>query len=58
VPNEHEPFPLRAAQIVELSDELLEAGLDAGTVRPAGEPLRALFSPGVRNRFGRPRIVR
>jgi hypothetical protein len=54
VPNEHEPFPLRAAQIVELSDELLEAG----AVRPAGEPLRALFSPGVRNRFGRPRIVR
>ena len=58
VPNEHEPWPLRAAQIVELSDELLEAGLDAGTVRPAGERLRALYSPGVRNRFGRPRIVR
>jgi uncharacterized protein YqjF (DUF2071 family) len=37
---------------------LLEAGLDAGTVRPAGERLRALYSPGVRNRFGGPRIVR
>jgi uncharacterized protein YqjF (DUF2071 family) len=27
-------------------------------VRPAGERLRALYSPGVRNRFGRPRILR
>jgi hypothetical protein len=54
VPNEHEPWPLRAARIVELSDELL----DAGAVRPAGERLRALYSPEVRNRFGRPRVVR
>jgi uncharacterized protein len=54
VPNEHEPWPFRAAQIVELSEELL----DAGAVGPAGERLRALYSPGVRNRFGRPRIVR
>lgn len=50
VPNEHGPWPLRAAEVVELSDELLEAG----GVRPAGERLRALFSPGVRTRFGRP----
>ena len=54
VPNEHEPWPFRAAHIVQLSEELL----DAGAVRPAGERLRALYSPGVRNRFGRPRIVR
>lgn len=54
VPIEHEPWPLRRAEIVELSDQLVEAS----TVRPAGERLRALFSPGVRTRFGRPRVVR
>ncbi len=50
VPMEHEPWPLRGAEILELDDELV----DAGSVRPAGERLRALFSPGVRTRFGRP----
>jgi uncharacterized protein len=45
---------LRAAEVVELSDELLEAG----QVRPAGDRLRALFSPGVRTRFGRPCLIR
>ncbi|OBH81145.1 hypothetical protein A5681_02890 [Mycobacterium scrofulaceum] len=49
IPNEHEPWPLRAADIVELDDELVAAS----SVRPAGERLRALFSPGVRTRFGR-----
>ncbi len=53
VPNEHGPWPLRAAQIVELNDELLGASL----VRPGGERLRALFSEGVRTRFGRPCVV-
>jgi uncharacterized protein YqjF (DUF2071 family) len=53
VPNEHGPWPFRAAEIVELSDELV----GACAVRPAGERLRALFSPGLRNRFGRPRVV-
>ena len=53
VPNEHEPWPLRAAQVLELDDDLL----DASGVRPAGERLRALYSPGVRTRFGRPAIV-
>ncbi|MDT5129564.1 MAG: uncharacterized protein QOH54_5208 [Mycobacterium sp.] len=50
VPNEHEPFPLHAAEVVELDDDLVAAG----GVRPTGERLRALFSPGVRARFGRP----
>jgi uncharacterized protein YqjF (DUF2071 family) len=54
VPNEHEPWPLRAADVVELSDELVRAG----AVQPAGDRLRALFSPGVRTRFGRPSVVR
>jgi len=54
VPNEHAPWPFRAAEVVELSDELVAAG----AVRPAGERLRALYSPGVQNRFGRPCVVR
>ena len=54
VPNEHEPWPLRAATIVELDDDLLTAS----GIQPTGEPLRALFSPGVRTRFGRPALVR
>lgn len=53
-PNEHEPWPLRAAEIVELDDDLLVAS----SVQPAGERMRALFSPGVRTRFGRPALVR
>jgi uncharacterized protein len=53
VPNAHDPWPLRAAEVVELADELV----DASGVRPAGERLRALFSPGVRTRFGRRRPV-
>jgi len=53
VPNEHGPWPLRAAEVVELSDELVEAS----QVRPVGDRLRALFSPAVRTRFGRPCVV-
>ena len=53
IPNEHEPWPLHTAEIVELTDELVEAS----GVPPAGDRLRALFSPGVRTRFGRPCLV-
>ena len=53
VPNEHGPWPLRAARIVELDDDLLRAS----GVRAAGDPVRALFSSGVRTRFGRPSRV-
>jgi hypothetical protein len=53
VPNEHEPWPLRAAEIVELDDDLL----DASDVPLAGPRLRAIYSPGVRARFGRPIVV-
>ncbi len=54
IPNEHETWPMRLAEIVELDDELL----GASGVQPAGDRLRALFSPGVRTRFGRPCPVR
>ncbi|MBT0567383.1 DUF2071 domain-containing protein [Williamsia sp. CHRR-6] len=53
VPNEHPPWPLHVAEVLELSDDLL----GASGVAAAGEPLRALFSPGVRTRFGRPSMV-
>ena len=54
VPNEHGPWPLREANVVGISDDLV----GAGGVRPAGDRLRALYSPGVRTRFGRPCVVR
>jgi uncharacterized protein YqjF (DUF2071 family) len=53
VPNAHGPFPLRAAEVVDLDDDLVAAG----GISPTGERLRALFSPGVRARFGRPTHV-
>jgi uncharacterized protein YqjF (DUF2071 family) len=54
VPNEHWQWPLHAAEIVELDDDLLEAS----GVAPVGDRLRVLHSPGVRARFGRPVLVR
>ena len=54
VPNEHGPWPFRSAEVVELDDDLLEAG----GVTVAGDRLRALFSPGVHARFGRPSWVK
>jgi hypothetical protein len=51
IPNAHEPFPFRSADVLVLDDELVAAG----GVEPTGERLRALYSPGVRASFGRPR---
>lgn len=53
MPVAHEPWPLHAARIVELDDDLVAAG----GVRVIDEPLRALFSPRVTARFGRPVAV-
>lgn len=53
IPMEHETWPFRAADIVELDDQLVAASM----VRPAGQTLRALFSPGLRARFGLPSVV-
>ncbi len=50
VPIAHLMWPLHAAEITEFEDELVAA---AG-IECAGPRLRALFSPGVRVRFGRP----
>lgn len=54
VPNAHVPFPLRSADVLALDDDLVAAG----GVEPTGERLRALYSPGVRARFGRPSALR
>ena len=53
VPNEHDAWPLQAAEIVELHDELV----DAAGVQPVGDRLRGLYSRGIRTRFGRPCLV-
>lgn len=53
VPNVHDPWPLQAAQLVDLDDQLVAA---AG-VRTAGDPLRVLYSAAMRTRFGRPIVV-
>ncbi len=54
VPNTHPAWPLRAAEVTELDDELVAA---AG-ISTTGPMLRPLFSPGVPARFGRPSRVR
>ncbi len=54
VPNDHGTWPFQAAEVVELDDNLLEA---AG-IAAAGDRLRALYSPGVHARFGRPSVVK
>lgn len=53
MPNEHATWPLQAAEVAELDDDLVAAaGVDV-----AGPPLRALFTEGVYARFGRPARV-
>jgi uncharacterized protein YqjF (DUF2071 family) len=54
MPNEHVTWPMRSAEILELDDELVAA---AG-VEVAGDRMRALFTPGVHARFGRPTQVK
>ncbi|MDQ4118668.1 MAG: DUF2071 domain-containing protein [Actinomycetota bacterium] len=56
VPNEHQPWPLRGADVVELDDGLLASdGLADLAGRP---PDHVAFSDGVDVRFGMPRRVR
>jgi len=52
VPNEHEPWKLHSAELLDLDDELVAA---AGLPGIAGRrPDSVLYSPGVTTRFGRP----
>jgi uncharacterized protein YqjF (DUF2071 family) len=50
-PVDHPAWPLHRAELLDLSDDLVEA---AGLPRPRGAP-HVLWSPGVRVRIGRPR---
>lgn len=55
VPNEHEPWELHNAELLELEDDLLAS---AGFPGIAGTPPDSvLWSPGITTRFGRPRRV-
>jgi hypothetical protein len=50
-PVDHPPWPLHRAELLELSDDLVEL---AGLPAPRGAP-HVLWSPGVQVRIGRPR---
>ena len=53
IPNTHKPWPLCSARLHHLKDELIaSAGISA-----IGPPESVLYSPGVRTKFGRPRLV-
>ncbi|MBW3618944.1 MAG: DUF2071 domain-containing protein [Actinobacteria bacterium] len=54
VPVEHEPWPLRGAELLAVDTDLLT---DLGLPPPAGEP-HVMFSPGVEVRIGFPRPLR
>jgi uncharacterized protein YqjF (DUF2071 family) len=54
LPNAHPSWPLRRAEVLDLSDELVRA---AG-ITPDGLMLPALYSTGVRTSFGRPSLVK
>lgn len=53
-PNEHEPWPLRSARIVELREDLVER---AGVCVQGGPTERVLYSAGVHTTFGLPVVV-
>jgi hypothetical protein len=55
LPNEHPPWPLHRATLVELEEDLLAV---AGLTAPTSEPVSVLYSPGVSVRFGLPRTCR
>jgi uncharacterized protein YqjF (DUF2071 family) len=52
LPNDHPRWPLHAATLVRLKEDLLAA---AGLPPPAVEPVSVLYSPGVAVRMGAPR---
>ena len=55
LPNEHDPWPLRRLRVVEVDDQLVAAAGLPGLTHRA--PDSALFSAGVRTRFGGPQRV-
>lgn len=55
LPNDHPRWPLHAATLLSVEDELVTA---AGLPAPAGPPASVLYSPGVPVVFGAPSVVR
>ncbi|MEU7060680.1 DUF2071 domain-containing protein [Streptomyces sp. NPDC046197] len=51
LPNEHAPWPLHGAELLDLDDDLVTA---AGLPRMTSPPASVLYSPGVTVRFGTP----
>lgn len=56
IPNEHPPWPLRRAALLDLDDELLAAAGFPDLVHE--EPVSVLHSAGTRTAFGMPRPLR
>jgi uncharacterized protein YqjF (DUF2071 family) len=56
IPNHHEPWPLRRAELVHLDDDLVAAAGLPGLVDRM--PDSVLHSRGIRTTFGMPRLVR
>lgn len=52
-PVDHEPWPLHAAELLDLSDDLVAAG----GLTVDGAPPSVLWTPGVTVRIGRPRLL-
>jgi uncharacterized protein YqjF (DUF2071 family) len=55
LPNEHAPWPLHRAELLDLDENLLTA---AGLPPMTERPVSVLYSPGVTVRFGMPSAVR
>ena len=53
-PNEHKPWPLYAAEVVDLHEDLIAR---AGIRVPGNPTERVLYSPGVHTTFGLPTVV-
>ncbi|MER6350884.1 DUF2071 domain-containing protein [Streptomyces sp. NPDC001634] len=54
LPNEHEPWPLHRAELLDLDDGLVTA---AGLPPMTAPPVSVLYSPGVAVRFGPPSVL-
>ncbi len=54
VPNQHRPWPLREADLLDLDDNLVAT---CGVEVDSEQMLRPLWSPGVHTTFGRPLVV-
>lgn len=55
LPDDHPPWPLHRAELLDLDDELIAA---AGLPQVRGAPVSVLYSPSVPVRFGAPVVVR